>query len=129
MSDSIPTAPVKRPAAPRGLDKSGRKLWREIVSSGKYELRPDELRVLEDACREADLIDELTVAAVGTPKMVRGSHGGTVINPLISELRQHRVTLNSLLRFLRLPDEGAAGELPRSVSARKAAQSRWGKPS
>jgi len=129
MSDSIPTAPVTRPAAPRGLSKSGRKLWREIVSSGRYELRPDELRVLEDACREADLIDDLATEAKGAPKTVRGSHGGTVINPLISELRQHRVTLNALLRFLRLPDEGAAGESNRSVSARKAAQSRWGKPS
>lgn len=126
MSDTIP-AVTKRPPAPRGLGTAGRKLWRDIAGSGAYELRPDELRILEDACREADLIDDLIIARKGEPSLIRGSHGGTVINPIITELRQHRATLNSLLKFLSLPDE-SAGESPRSVSARKAAQARWGKP-
>jgi hypothetical protein len=122
MSD---TPTTRRPTRPRDLGKAGAKLWREIVTSGSYELRPDELRILEDACREADLIDDLAAAMKTAPKMVRGSQGQDVINPMISELRQHRATLKSLLGALQLPDD--TGETPRSVGARKAAQSRWNK--
>lgn len=119
---------VSKPSMPRDLERAGRKLWRDIARSGKYELRPDELRVLEDACREADLIDDLAQEAKGAPKMVRGSQGQDVINPLISELRQHRATLKSLLGALQLPDDDDVfGESRRSVAARKAAQARWGK--
>jgi hypothetical protein len=67
-----------------------------------HRLRPDELRVLADACNEADLIDDLQEALKGEPKTVRGSQGQEVIHPLISELRQHRATLNTLLRGLSL---------------------------
>lgn len=42
---------------PTGLGDGGRELWRSIVS--KFELRPDELRVLHDACLEAELVDRL----------------------------------------------------------------------
>ena len=115
--------PATKPTTPRGLAKAGRKLWNGIA--GHYELRPDEVRVLEDSCRQADLIDELAAATVDAPKLVKGSQGQSVINPLISELRQHRATLKSLLGSLNLPDE--TGETPRSVSARKAAASRWSK--
>lgn len=124
------TTTPKLPSTPRELERAGRKLWREIARSGKYELRPDELRVLEDACREADLIDDLAAEAKGAPKMVRGSQGQDVINPLISELRQHRTALRSLLAALHLPDDddGSVGaESSRSTGARKAAQARWGK--
>ena len=108
---------------PRGLAKSGRKMWRDIATV--YELRPDEARILEDACKQADLVDELEAARLGAPYMVKGSQGQDVINPLISEVRQHRGTLQSLLGSLNLPDE--SGETPRSVSARRAAASRWSK--
>lgn len=106
-------------------------MWREIVA--KYDLRQDELRILEDACSEADLIDDLAAEAKDAPKIVRGSQGQDVINPLISELRQHRSTLAQLLSKLKLPDDpgegaGAQTESTRSTSARKAAQSRWSKP-
>ena len=116
------------PTTPRDLDRAGRKLWREIARSGKYELRPDELRILEDACREADLIDDLATEAKDAEKIVRGSQGQDVINPLISELRQHRIALRSLLGALHLPDEdsSAGQESPRSTQARRAAQARWG---
>ena len=114
--------PTKHPT-PRGLAKSGRRMWREI--SSVYDLRTDEARILEDACRQADLVDELEAARADSPYMVKGSQGQDVINPLISELRQHRGTLKSLLSSLNLPDE--SGETPRSVSARRAAASRWSK--
>jgi hypothetical protein len=56
---------------------------------------------------------------------VRGSQGQDVINPLISELRQHRSTLAALLRQLKLPDDSASAAEARSTSARAAANARW----
>jgi hypothetical protein len=44
---------------PAGLAPKSARLWRAIAGPGRWGLRPDELRVLEDACREADLVDEL----------------------------------------------------------------------
>lgn len=122
-------AQVKRkPTKPRGLKASGGKLWRLISDPAKYELRPDELRILEDACREADLIDEIERQLEGEPFMVTGSQGQDVIHPLIPELRQHRATLTSMLLKLKLPDEPAEAPVanPRSVGARNAANTRWG---
>lgn len=109
--------------SPAHLGSGARKLWREVT--GTYELRPDELRILEDACREMDLIDFLEAerTADGFSVMVRGSQGQDVINPIFSELRQHRSALRQLLGQLKLPDEG--GGEARSAQAREAANARW----
>ena len=111
-------------AAPEGLAEAGKKLYSDIAS--KWTLRPDELRVLADACSEADLVDDLATAMAGQPRLVKGSQGQMVINPLISEQRQHRMALASLLKQLRLPDEADTAEA-RSTQARAAANSRWSK--
>lgn len=124
-TDTAETATPKYPT-PRDLERAGKKLWRDIARSGHYVLRADELRILEDSCREADLIDDLTVGLRGQPRIVRGSQGQDVINPLISELRQHRSTLKALLGAMSLPDAPAVNT-PRSVSARRAANARWDK--
>lgn len=127
------TKPKTRPA-PRALDAAGKRLWQEVA--GEYELRPDEYRVLEDACREADLIDEMAKAQRGEPLLIEGSQGQMVLNPLVSELRQHRATLAGLLAKLKLPDmpasgegEGDGGSAPaandRAAKARDAANARW----
>lgn len=108
--------------APSGLGNAGKRLWQSIAA--KYELRADELRVLEDAAREADLVETLNAGMTGAPLLVKGSQGQDVINPLISELRQHRATLAALLRQLKLPDDSASSEA-RSTSARAAANARW----
>jgi hypothetical protein len=110
------------PAAPRSLKAAGKKLWRSIAS--KYELRPDELEVLRAACGEADMIVQIEEALVDEPLTVPGSMGQMTVHPLISELRQHRAALATLLRTLKLPDEGAS----ESNQQRGAAQSRWAKP-
>jgi hypothetical protein len=66
---------------------------------------------------------------VDQPKLVKGSQGQMVINPLISEVRQHRSVLASLLKQLKIPEvDGAAGQQTRSTQARSAAMSRWQKP-
>lgn len=115
-----------RPGIPKGLAAGGTVLWRAIVKTG--ELRADHVRILQDACREADLIDELEAALVGKPRTVKGSQGQEVIHPIISELRQHRSVLSALLRALELPavDRSGAGEV---LHAREAAislaRARW----
>ena len=118
MSTKLPT--------PKGLEKAGAALWRDVI--GKYELRADEQRILEDACRERDLLTRLETGLASADLIVRGSQGQDVINPIVSELRQHRSTFATLMRQLNLPDAGgpsgdSGGEL--SAKNRAAAQARW----
>jgi hypothetical protein len=110
---------------PRKLGPSGRALWREI--STEYELRADELRLLEDAAREADIIAKLEEGRETADLIVKGSMGQSIIHPVYSELRQHRATLATLLTKLKLADgDSATGAgRTRSTTAREAAASRW----
>lgn len=111
---------VKRPTMPQGMGTAGRKLWRDVTTG--YRLRVDEVRILEDACRERDLIAAMMDHFTETPKMmVKGSMGQPVINPIISELRMHRATFASLMRQLALPEDTVA----ETNQARDAAASRW----
>src|SRR5258708_7725136 len=130
MSDTDKKATPKPP--PANLAEAGANLWLEIVTSGAYDLRPDDLRILKDACFEAALIDEMEAERRELPYMVKGSQGQDVINPIISELRQHRATLTSMFAKLKLPDdaEDDAGERDqdsRATNARNAANARWAK--
>lgn len=98
-------------------------VWDDITST--YRLRPDELRILEDACREVDLVDRLEAALIGADLTVRGSQGQPVANPLVQEIRQHRQVVKALLGSLKLPDEDGRAQESRSSSARAAANARW----
>ena len=59
------------PPAPKGLGLEARRLWRDILKD--FDLGPAELRILEDACREVDLIDRLEAAIDGADLVVTGS--------------------------------------------------------
>lgn len=114
---------------PAGLAEAGQALWDSIVPA--YELRPDEARMLADACREADIVQRLEDELADAPLMVTGSQGQLVASPLVSELRQHRSVLAALLKSLKLPDSpaGAQQKTARiSEQARAAARARWAKP-
>ncbi|MEV0031423.1 hypothetical protein [Nocardia sp. NPDC050793] len=117
----------KKPAPPKGLKPGGRKLWNDVLSN--YALRPDDLRVLKDACFESDLIDDLVAAMRTNPLIIPGSMGQDVVHPIVTELRQHRATLGGLLRQLKLPDLPAEGgeTVPGATpnQHRAAANSRW----
>lgn len=103
---------------------AGSDLWNRVTA--KYDFRPDEVTVLERACRAADRIDAME-RELGQDTTATGSMGQTVVHPLIPEIRAHSALLASLMKQLNLPDlDSAAGESPRSTQARKAAQSRWG---
>jgi hypothetical protein len=42
---------MTKPRTPPGLSQKAARFWRDVVTN--YQLRADELRILEDACREA----------------------------------------------------------------------------
>ena len=109
---------IKRPT---GLKAKGRKLWDTILDV--YELGPHELSILEDACRETDLVDRLERELKDAPMVVPGSMGQDVVHPLVQEVRQHRATKAQLITKLALPDEDGAGS--RSAAGRDLAAARW----
>lgn len=120
-----------KPSAPAGLSKASKDLWKAVVS--RWDLRPDELDVLADACRVSDRITELEALLV-SGVMTRGSMGQPVLHPAVAEIRQQQTLKASLWRSLSLPDdvetglredEQQSGSEGRSAAARKAAQSRW----
>lgn len=109
--------------APAGLNAKGKRLWSEVTTG--YQLRHDELDVLEDVCREADLIDKIEQELASADLMTTGSMGQMVVNPLIAEARQHRATKMSLWKRLALPDPVSSEAPAASNQQRSAAQSRW----
>lgn len=115
------------PDAPVSLGDRGRLLWDSIA--GAYELRPDEIAILTDACREADLIERINDELAFAPLISRGSMGQEVASPFVSEIRQHRTVLAGLLAKLKIPETPATAARKKAAvsdSARKAARARWG---
>lgn len=110
------------PRQPQGLELAGRRLWKSVVSA--YQLRPDEVYVLESACKTADWIARLESAMQGEPLVVKGSMGQDREHPLLSEARQQRSLLARLLAQMKLPEQGTVQETA-STKARRAAASRW----
>lgn len=113
-------------SAPRGLEQAGRRLWKAVTSA--YLFRPDELVLLENACRTVDFIAKLDTELADAPLIVTGSMGQEREHPLLSERRQQSAHLARLLGQLKLPDvdAGSSGRSSRSVQARDAALTRWG---
>ncbi len=114
---------MSKPKPPASLATAGKALWSDVVK--KYDLRVDELAVLESACKTADMIATLDKEwdALGKPFLTRGSMGQDVIHPLIGERRAQQSQMAKLLAQLKLPDDasGAVSANP----ARAAAASRW----
>lgn len=109
-------------ASPDTLGAAGKALWESIAS--EYELRPDEVATLEDACLITDVIASLEVAWAddGRPMTTKGSMGQLVIHPLIGEIRTQRMARNTLWRQLKLPDLEQGVEVNQN---RDAANASW----
>ncbi|MGW5210024.1 hypothetical protein ACWEQO_02080 [Streptomyces sp. NPDC004051] len=113
------------PPAPDGLGERGLKLWTDTLE--ELELDPDELLLLEEAARLADEIDRIAAALDAGELISRGSRGQPVANPLIREIRGHRLALSRLLRQLGAtrPGEESGERSTPSERGRRAALSRW----
>ena len=57
-----------RPRAPAGLGAAGRRLWRDVTA--EFDPRGDELRILEEACREVDLIVRAEAELAAAPSLL-----------------------------------------------------------
>lgn len=100
-------------------------LWADTTSD--YDLSRHEKVILEGACRELDIVQKLEDELDGANMIVAGSMGQDTANPLLAEVRQHRSSVASLIKLLKLPEnEESTGAAERSSSARAAAAARWG---
>lgn len=90
---------------PADLRDAGRKLWRSVVA--EYDLDVHEERLLVEAARTVDLLDELEQAVRADGAVIQ-SPQGLKAHPAAVELRQQRIALARLLVALRMPagDEG-----------------------
>lgn len=115
-------APKKFPP-PDGLASAGAALWESIT--GKYELRPDELAILEGACRAADMRAAIDAdwQAEGRPMSTKGSMGQLVEHSHPKAMRAWQAAQDSALARLKLPDDATAAA-PVNQN-RSAGQSRW----
>jgi hypothetical protein len=94
------------------------------VTSG-FELRPDELTLLEMAARLSDEITVLQTVLAEAQPLVTGSKGQTRTHPAYSELRGHRLALSRMLGQLGFGDADADAGLKRSSAGRRLAGLRW----
>jgi len=115
----------RKTKAPETLTADGVRVW-EMVTA-KYDLRPDELLTLEDACAATDMIAALSKSwdDDGRPLTTKGSMGQQVIHPLIGEIRTQRAARNALWRQLKLPDDPGDEGSGETNQHRSAAQSKW----
>lgn len=118
-------APKLRNYAPKEFDTLGQEFWDEITS--EYALRTDEKRLLKDACHEIDLIERLESRLAHAHLLVKGSRQQVRLNAVVSEIRQHRLTLAALFRQLKLDEveQGSSSSETRTQKARRAATARW----
>ena len=107
-------------AVPDGLAAAGTRLWVSIVA--EFELQTHESLMLTEACRVADTLDRLALAAVGAELTVHNARGDEIANPLLSEARQQQVVFSRLLASLRLP----AGEVDGRPQRRGASRGTYG---
>ena len=92
------------PRAPNGLGRRGKSLWAELHTEFDFTGEPHRRVLVEDACREADLVDRLQRAVTKNDLRVRGWQGQPVTAPEVAELRLHRKAMADILRALALPD-------------------------
>jgi P27 family predicted phage terminase small subunit len=102
---------TKPARAPKNLDPEGRALWRSIasqVAGDGLQLDQRELKLLESACREQDMLARIELALETAPLTVKGAQSQLVAHPLIGEARRSRAQIASLLKAIGLDDPSVA---------------------
>jgi hypothetical protein len=115
------------PPPPEDLGEAGERFWLQITTELELEFRPDELVVLRAACACLDEITAMEAALADGDTMVSGSQGQPRPNPLLAEVRSHRLALRQLLTSIGITDveDGADRGAERSAAGRKLARQRW----
>ena len=89
------------PKRPAGLGPRGSRLWRDVIVG--YTMNPGEAELLVEACRTADMIDQLRARLDRSELVVAGSMGQERVNPLATSLSAAQDGLRKLLVSLGLP--------------------------
>lgn len=113
---------------PRGLGIHGRKVWRDVaadMADRDLKLTPIERIWLGSAARMTDQAAILEDELSGAPRIVRGSMGQDVSNPLVSELRQLHLAINLTLSRIETEVAEASGIVPVGNQQRQAINTRW----
>ena len=106
----------------QSLGESGRRLHADLTA--KYDLDPGEEALLNEACRSLDELEHLKTALEAGAVMVSGSTGQPRANPLLEEIRRHRLNMATLLKQLTTTESGST---TLSQGGRAAAKVRWGR--
>lgn len=104
----------RTPPPPAGLAAAGRRLWRSVLSA--FDLAEHELTLLRQACRVADLCDQLHAVVAKEGAITASRLGEPRVHPAVVELRQQRLVLARLVVALRVPLGDQEDQSP-SVSA------------
>lgn len=105
---------MSEPTIPKNLGARAKDLWNGVLDEA--ELDSAALAMLEDACRTVDIIDRLSGALRSKNQewirieeeasLIATENGNVainlVINPILGEIRQQRLTLRQLLSQLKL---------------------------
>lgn len=110
------------PATPRGLNRSGRELWR--WAQQEFEFDVHERLLLLEACRCADRLDRLAEESASSTVTVINKRGDEVAHPAMVEARQQAIVLSRLVASLRLPSGESEGRPQRRGAARGSYQPR-----
>jgi hypothetical protein len=87
---------------PEGLQECGLTLWNDITEA--YELAPQELLLLEQACRTADLTTTLMRTVEDEGELILSNrYQEPRVHPALVELRNQRILLARILVVLRIP--------------------------
>src|SRR5260370_19315569 len=89
---------------PKRLGPAGRRFWRSVMQDFAL-AGPHEEAILEQACRELDIIDRLDFALADADLVISTPAHGEVCNRLLAEVQAHRSAFRLLLRDLPLPAE------------------------
>src|SRR5260370_24170014 len=89
---------------PKRLGPAGRRFWRSVMQDFAL-AGPHEEAILEQACRELDLIDRLDDALADADLVISTPAHGEACNRLLAEVQAHRSAFRLLLRDPRLPAE------------------------
>lgn len=110
--------------SPEGVFGAGLEYWNNMT--GEYEFTVGELDILKRIC-VLKQIQEVMLNDLDLTRMtIPGVRGTTVAHPLLNEIRQYEMAINSLIKSLKLPiSEEKKNE--RTERMRATANIRWAK--
>lgn len=114
---------TKAPRVPAELQAAGKALWRRLTAD--FVLEPAEVVLLGLACRQADALSDVEAAVERDGVMVTGAAGQQRLNAAVTECRQARLALATLVGRIALPAEDDRPMTAASERASRAARARW----